>query len=284
MRKIITLYILLICLCACLKQETPQEQKEALPQNTLAKVAGYALTQEEFEERAELLDPAFKQYVSTPLGKQNFLNYLISERLLQQEALFKNLQNDPEYQKEIDTLVKQQEESLKRAKEFFLKKALMDNLYNEGVLYVSEEEVKDYYKKYPYEIQILQIIVNDAQEAAQVMNYVKGTKTQNSFKEVVKKFSKDPLAKQNQGALPPFIPGEYLPEIEVPAANSSSGQVQGFIQTPLGFHIIMKVGENRLSYDKAKERIQTILEKQKLDDYLNSLKEKYGVEVKNESK
>lgn len=282
MRKIISLYILLVCLCACLQKENPQKQDNSLPQNTLAKVAGYVITQEEFDEKAELLDPTFKQYISTPRGKQNFLNYLISERLLQQEALFENLQNDPEYQKEIDSIIKQQEANLKRSKEFLLRKTLLDNLYNQGVLYVSEDEVKDYYKKYPYEIQILQIIVNDPQEAAQVMNYVKGTKTQNSFKEAVAKFSKDPLAKQSHGALPPFIPGEYLPEIEVPAANSSTGQVQGFIQTPLGFHIIMKVGENRLTYDNAKERIQTILEKQKLDGYLNSLKEKYGVEVKNE--
>ncbi len=284
MRKIISLYILLVCLCACLQPEIPQEQNNAVPQDTLAKVAGYAITQEEFDEKAELLDPAFKQYISTPQGKQNFLNYLISERLLQQEATFKNLQNAPEYQKEIDAIVKQQEEHLKRSKEFLLRKTLLDELYSQGILYVSEEEIKDYYKKYPYEIQILQIIVNDPQEAAQIMNYVKGTKTQNSFKEAVARYSKDPLAKQNKGALPPFIPGEYLAEIEVPAANSSTGQVQGFIQTPLGFHIIMKVGENRLTYDKAKERIQTILEKQKLDDYLNSLKEKYGVEVKNEDK
>lgn len=284
MRKIISLYILTLCLCACLQKESAKEQTDALPQNTLAKVAGYNITQEEFEERASSLDPAFKQYISTPLGKQNFLNYLISERLLQQEAIFKNLQNDPEYQKEIDNIIKQQQDALKKAKEFLLKKTLMDELYNQGVLYVSEEEIKDYYKKYPYEIKILQILVNDPQEAAQVMNYVKNTKTQNSFKEAVKKFSKDPLAKQNQGALPPFIPGEYLSEIEVPAANSANGQLQGFIQTPLGFHIIMKVGEDRLTYDKAKDRIKTILEKQKLDDYLNSLKEKYGVEVKNESK
>lgn len=285
MRKLLYFYILLACLCACTQKEiAPQEQPDLIEQDTLAKVASYNITQEEFDERASFLDPAFKKYIQTPLGKQNFLNYLISERLLQQEAIFENLQDDPEYQKEINDIIKQQEENLKKAKEFLLKKALMDKLYSDGILYVSEEEIKAYHKKYPYEIKILQILLNDPVEAAQVMNYVKNTKTQNSFKEAVMKFSKDPLVKQNKGALPAFIPGEYLNEIEVPAANSASGQVQGFIQTPLGFHIIMKVGEDRLSYDKAKERIKSILEKQKLDDYLNSLKEKYGVEVKNEIK
>lgn len=283
MKKILSISILVL-LCACAQKETLTEQEQPLPDNALAKVANYIITQEEFDKRAELLDSSFQKYINTPQGKRNFLNYLISERLLQQEALFKNLQNDPEYQQEIANIIKQQEDNLQKAKEFLLRKNLMDELYTQGITYVSEEEIKNYYKKYPYEIKILQIILNDPQEAAQVMNAVKNIKSQNNFKEAVRQFSKDPLAKQNKGALEPFIPGEYLPEIEVPAANSSVGQVQGFIQTPFGFHIIMKVGEDRLTYNQAKERIQTILEKQKLDDYLNSLKDKYGVEVKNEDK
>lgn len=283
MRKIL-FFFLLTCLCACAQKEIPVQQAEPIDENVLAKVAGYAISQEEFDQRAQFLDEPFQKYIKTPQGKQNFLNYLISEKLLEQEALFKNLNQDPQYQQEISDIIKQQEANLKRAKEFLLKKKLMEELYNQGITYVSEEEIKSYHKKYPYEIKILQIILNDAQEAAQVMNAVKNIKTQSKFQEAIKQFSKDPLVKQNKGALPPFIPGEYLPEIEVPAANSASGQVQGFIQTPLGFHIIMKVGEDRLTYDKAKERIQTILEKQKLDEYLNSLKDKYGVEVKNEIK
>lgn len=283
MRKILFLF-LLICFCACTQKEPLQEQPEQLQNNALAKVAGYIITQEEFDRKAAMLDSSFQKYIKTPQGKQNFLSYLISERLLQQEALFKNLQNDPEYQQEIASIIKQQEEYLQQAKETLLRKTLMEQIYNQGITYVSEEEIKTYHKKYPYEIKILQIILNDPQEAAQVMNAVKNIKTQSKFQDAIKQFSKDPLVKQNKGALPPFIPGEYLPEIEVPAANSATGQVQGFIQTPLGFHIIMKVGEDRLSYNQAKERIQTILEKQKLDDYLNSLKDKYGVEVKNESK
>ena len=281
MRKII-IFCLLAFLCACVQKESTTIPP--LEDNALAKVAGYQITQEEFDKRASFLDPSFQQYIKTPQGKQNFLNYLISERLLLQEALFKNLQNDPEYEQEIANIIKQQAENLQRAKEFLLRKKLMEELYTQGITYVGEEEIKAYYKKYPYEIKILQIILNNPQEAAQVMNAVKNIKSQNNFKEAVRQFSKDPSAKENKGALEPFIPGEYLPEIEVPAANSASGQVQGFIQTPLGFHIIMKVGEDKLTYNKAKERIQTILEKQKLDDYLNSLKDKYGVEVKNENK
>jgi hypothetical protein len=44
----------------------------------------------------------------------------------------------------------------------------------------------------------------------------------------------------------------------------------------------MKLKEESLTYAKAKDRIQEILVKQKLDGYLNSLKSRYAVEVANE--
>jgi hypothetical protein len=55
--------------------------------------------------------------------------------------------------------------------------------------------------------------------------------------------------------------------------------MQGFIKTPFGFHIIMKTQEESLSYNNAKDRIKSILEKQKTDAYLQALKDKYGAEV-----
>ena len=75
------------------------------------------------------------------------------------------------------------------------------------------------------------------------------------------------------------MPGEFIPEIEVIAANSPSGSVQGFIKTSQGFHIIMKVKEKRLSLKNAKERIEQILRLQKEDAALNALKNKYEVFV-----
>ena len=193
MRKIL-FFCLLTCLCACTQKETFVEpQPQPLQENALAKVAGYVITQEEFDKKASFLDPAFQKYIKTPQGKQNFLNYLISERLLQQEALFKNLQNEPEYQQKISDIIKQQEENLQNAKEFLLRKALMEDVYNQGITYVSEEEIKAYHKKYPYEIKILQIILNDAQEAAQVMNAVKNIKTQSKFQEAIRQFSRSVL-------------------------------------------------------------------------------------------
>ena len=76
-----------------------------------------------------------------------------------------------------------------------------------------------------------------------------------------------------------FMPGEFLPEIEVIAANSSVGSVQGFIKTAFGFHIIMKTGEKRLSKEEAAPRIRAVLEKKRLDKILESLQSKYEVVI-----
>ena len=73
------------------------------------------------------------------------------------------------------------------------------------------------------------------------------------------------------------MPGEYLDSLEVVAANSPSGKVQGFFKTPQGFHIIMKTNENRLTFEKAAPRIKQILQNQRLDELLDTLKTQYEV-------
>ena len=120
---------------------------------------------------------------------------------------------------------------------------------------------------------IKQIIVDNAQTADQVLRTLKAYPSR--WKEMERQYSTAPEALKQFS----FMPGEYLDNIAVIAANSPSGKPQGFFKTAQGFHIIMKTGEERLTYNQAKERIRQILEKQKMDAYLNSLKSKYRVEV-----
>ena len=76
-----------------------------------------------------------------------------------------------------------------------------------------------------------------------------------------------------------FMPGEYLADIEVIAANSPTGSVQGFFKTPQGFHIIMKTSEKRLPRKEAEPRIRKVLENKKTDEALEALKNKYEVVI-----
>ncbi len=97
------------------------------------------------------------------------------------------------------------------------------------------------------------------------------------WKELERQYSVAPEAARGKEFS--VMPGEYLPEIEVIAANSPSGSVQGFIKTGQGFHIIMKTKEKRLSFKDAEPRIREILRAQKEDNVLNALKNKYEVVV-----
>lgn len=278
MKNLLYLTLTILALGAC----TPKQQEADT--NVLAKVGNEEITQEEFDIKASNLDGDFREFLLTPTGKNNFLSLIINEHLLLKAAKAKNLDSNPEYVAEIEAIRKQQEANLKAAQDFALTRLFMQKLKEDGTITVTEEEIKSYHKKYPYQITLLHILLEDPQKAAAVTREIRTIKSQNTFEDYARKFSIDPVTKKQGGRLPPFIPGEYLPQIEIPAANTPVMQVQGFIKTAQGFHIIMKIKEEALTYTQAKDRIKNILEKQKMDAYLNSLKEKYGVEVTNEVK
>ncbi len=275
---IIILTILTLAACAP-KQDNTQEQEIYNNSPVLAYVDNKPITQEDFDKAANNLDDGFKKFVNTKSGRANFLSFLISEKLLLTDAVNRKLDKTPEYQQEITALEEAQKNALETAKNFALRRLLLETLTQDGTLGVSEEEIKNYYKKYPYEITIRQLIISDPQKAATVMREMRNVRTVSRFADYARQFSEEPLSKKSGGEMQPFIPGEYLPQIEIPAANSKLMEVQGFITTPQGNHIIMKVAETRLTYKDAKERIKMILENQKLDNYLNSLNKKYNISI-----
>ncbi len=280
MKKILTLTLILSCAACAPKQETPPQEPPVYTNSpVLAYIDNQPITQEDFDKAANNLDDSFKKFVTTKSGKANFLSFIISEKLLILDALKRGINLTPEYQAEISALEEAQKTALETAKNFALRQHLLESLVQDGTLSVTEDEIKEYYKKYPYEITIRQFIITDSQKAADVMKQMRNVRSVSRFADFAKQYSDDPISRKTGGEMPAFIPGEYLPQIEAPAANSKIMEVQGFITTAQGNHIIMKVAENRLTYNAAKERIKLILENQKLDSYLNSLNKKYNISI-----
>ncbi len=280
MKKILTLTLILSCVACAPKQETtPQEPLVYNNSPVLAYVDNEPITQADFDKAANNLDDNFKKFVTTKSGRANFISFLISEKLLLTDAKKRGLDLTPQYKAEITALEEAQKAALETAKNFALRRNLLESLTQDGTLGVSEDEIKEYYKKYPYEITIKQFIISDSQKAADVMKQMRNVRSSTKFADFARQFSDDPIAKKSGGEMPPFIPGEYLPQIEVPAANSKLMEVQGFITTAQGNHIFMKIAEKRLTYNEAKNRIKTIIENQKLDSYLNSLNKKYNISI-----
>lgn len=281
MKKTLFLTTLILTCVACSpKQEnTPQKPLTYNNSPVLAYIDDQPITQQDFDKAADNLDSGFKSFVKTKSGRDNFLSFLISERLLLLDAKQRKIDLTQEYQNEIIALEEAQKAALETAKNFALRKNLLESLIQDGTLGVSEDEIKDYYKKYPYEITIRQFIISDSQKAADVMKQMRNVHSTSRFADFARQFSDDPISKKSGGEMPPFIPGEYLPQIEAPAANSKLMEVQGFITTAQGNHIIMKVSEKHLTYNEAKDRIKMIIENQKLDSYLNSLNKKYNISI-----
>ncbi len=279
MKKMLLLLPVLCFFAACKQQ--PQQEAVA---GALAKVGNAYITVADVEQRAQGLDADFQKFIATPAGRENFLGLMVNEELLRQQAAAAGIDKTDEYEKELRDFKEMQTANLKKFQNNLKQRMLLGKLQEDGTLSAGEQEIKDYYKKYSYQIYLLQILLDDPEEASAVTREVKRSNNRYNFESAARKFSVDPVSKKQGGALPPFIPGEFLPEIEVPAANTPLNQAQGFIKTAQGFHIFMKVKEEKLSYQEAKERIAQILEKQKMDAYLASLKSKFGVEVLNEVK
>ena len=131
MKKLLITALSAICFTAC-------AQKEPAPSSVvLAKVGGYPITQEDLDEKAQTLDKDFTQYLTTPAGKENFLGFMINERLLSVAARDMGIEASPEYQNEIDAIKREQARSLRQAKDFALRRMLKEKLAQDGTLTVT---------------------------------------------------------------------------------------------------------------------------------------------------
>ena len=182
-----------------------------------------------------------------------------------------NFAQDEAYQK----LVAKHREQLDKTQQAYEQDLLVQLWYEKQAkaLEPSDKEVKDYYDKYPYEMTIKQIIVDNAQTADQILRTLKGSPGR--WKDMSRQYSVAPQTLQ----VLTFMPGEYLESLEIIAANSPTGKAQGFFKTPQGFHIIMKTNEKQLPFKDAEPRIRQILQNQKLDELLDTLKTKYEVMI-----
>lgn len=254
-----------VLLCACHKTE----EKSAASHEAAARIGSVEITEADIEQALALLDPTDQKFAKTSFGRHNLLQILTREKLILQDAKATGFEQDKDYlaalaqkRAELDAIYNQ-----------FAQEALLRTWYekNGKQLEPSDKEIKAYYEQYPYEMTMKQIIIENAQTADQVLRTLKSSPGR--WKEISRQHNIAPEPLQNLT----FMPGEYLESLEVIAANSPTGKVQGFFKTPQGFHIIMKTSEKRLSLEQAAPRIRQILINQHLDELLDTLKTQYEV-------
>ncbi len=278
MRKLFLFSLLCALLAACAPKDGPSFE-EALPtdpaadETPAAQVGPVKITRQQLNSRVAQLPPQDQEYAQTPSGRKNFLQLLVREQLIALDAKDKELDRSDVYLTDLEDKQRQLNEIYQDYVQQLLVRMWEQYNREKGLTQVSDEEIAQYYKKYPYEMKLRQIIIADAQTADAVWRELKRSKSR--WKELERQYSTAP--QESKGKEISFMPGEFIPELEVIAANSPAGSVQGFVKTAQGFHIIMKTGERRLSLQEAAPRIRTILENHKTDAALNALQNKYKV-------
>ena len=266
------LYIL-VCLLAVGACRKPQDDDRLDIKNPRPDVP--AITQQDVQKRLELLSREDAAFAKTSFGRQNLLQIILREKLIQTDALAQRIDQSADYQKLSTDKRMQLNEIYQNYTHQLLEDLWYEKQRASGALDVSEEEIESYYKKYPYEMTVQQIIVDNAETADQILHTLK--RAPYKWKEMSRQYNVAP--EEIRDTKFTFMPGEFLPEIEVIAATSPNGSVQGFIKTAFGFHIIMKTNEKRLSKNEAAPRIRAVLENKKLDKIISNLQNKYEVMI-----
>ena len=267
MKKSFFLTVLLLAVWGCRQGES------TIPADTAARVGKETITEQDVNDRLALLSEDDRQFAKTPIGRQNLLQIITREKLIAAAAKDERLDQSDVYLSIMEDKRAQMADIYNQFGAQTLEQLWYNELREKGETAVSDEEIAAYYDKYPYEMTIKQIIIDNAQSADQVLRALKASPRR--WNELERQYSVAPDSLKQLS----FMPGEYLPNIEVIAANSPTGSVQGFFKTAQGFHIIMKTREKRLSRKEAEPRIREVLENKKLDKVLDSLKNKYEVVI-----
>jgi parvulin-like peptidyl-prolyl isomerase len=151
---------------------------------------------------------------------------------------------------------------------------------------LTESAAKRYYEdnKTRYgtdQVHALHILVREEPESKEVFKRAKGL-SDDDFKDLAEKISKDPSAKNNRGDIG-FIGRESkTPDFTDPVFAAGEGQVVGPIKTAYGYHIV-KVLKKRsgkpLEFDEVKLRVESELRQHTVQNYVEGLKKQAKLEV-----
>lgn len=247
----------------------------------LARVGKLKITQSEFQRKLTEVSAGYQDYVLTPSGRRQFLDVLIREKLVLAAAQHSDVPRTADYKARLDQLRKDEQERVRDGSEALLTSMWIEDLRNKGVLKVTDDEVRDYIAKNPTEVEIRHVLLATPAKAEEV---AKKLRAGANFAKVAQEDSLDASTAAQGGKFPPLMYGEVIPELEEVVFKMRVGEIGGPLKSKFGYHVIKKEAEHRLSADSAetRERVAHLLEKQKLDAYLQQKQEMFPVEVVDE--
>ncbi|MDD5628428.1 MAG: peptidylprolyl isomerase [Elusimicrobia bacterium] len=247
--------------------------------DTVAKVGPLKITESEFQRKLAEVAQDYQNYVATPNGRRQFLDILIREKLILAAAQSSDVPRSVDFRVQLDRLKADEDERLREGRDYLLTRMWLAKLRGNGTLQTSEDEIRDYHRRYPLEIELRHILCASPVEAEEL---AKKARAGASLTALARDHSLDASSAAEGGRMAPALYGEVIPELEDIAFKIRVGETAGPIKSKFGYHVLRKESERRVDFAAAHDRIARIMEKQKLDRYLQSVQDKFPVEVVDE--
>lgn len=260
--------LLLLTLVACEPgKKTGDEQ--APTGEAVATVNGKAISQEQFAAYAERRTGSSADALE-PQVREQLVNELVNIELLAQAALDKNLD-------EQDPLKAQ----LAFQRDTALADAAMTQYLEQNP--ITDEDIRAEYESRQAELggteyKARHILVESEEQARDLIQQLEGGA---DFTELAKEHSTEPGADQSGGDLGWFSPAQMVPPFAAAVTSMEPGQrSQEPVQTQFGWHVIQLEDTREVpppAFEQVAPRIQRVLMNQRIQNYINELREKANV-------
>lgn len=281
--KIICAILLLVGIVGALEFSGCGQSSQESP--VLAIVNGKSITLGEFDFRWSNLSESSKHRYQGESGKQKFLDELISQELLMQEAKKLGLEYSPEIRRRIQ-----------RFKEDLLLKEVMQEAVRAKVE-ITELELETHYQQHgavlpaPDRIDVSIIVSNNIYASKDIKRMLNGG---TDFSNLAKLYSTDGRTKKQGGLLGLYKKGMVpkLPaEVEAFINKARSGWTSEPIKTDAGYYLVRinsrKPGDTKsilLARERLKQEIYAQKRQQQIQNFLSQIKTTASIRIAESSK
>lgn len=289
MKRIGIVFALIVCipLCALIVQSRAEEKKEAQTEEKVyAVVNDVKITEADFNEEVNSIPANYRAMINA--NKKKFLDDLVLQELLTQQAKKEGLDKDEEFIA-----------SLEKIKNKLLAKRIIEKQIMEPVK-VSEDDLKKYYEEHknefsvPEQVNAAHILILVKEDAREDEKKAAKEKSEKLLKEIKGGADFSALAKDNSdcpskvkgGDLGFFSKGQMVPEFEEAAFKLKPGEISEVVATKYGYHIIKIIDKKpagQQEFSDVKDEIEQILlrDKQKtvFEDYTKKLKDSAKITI-----
>jgi len=237
----------------------------------------YIITVDDFNDRISKLPKRYRDAISK--NHKAFLDEIIVDYLLYDEALNEQLDEDPDVQKVF----------AEAKKKILIARLLKDKV--EDKVAVTEEDIKAYYEKnkdkftLPETLRASHILVKNEDEAKDVLVQLSNGE---NFEKLAQEYSVDPTSSLG-GDIGYFTRHQLIPEIEDVCFQMEVGEISGIIKTQFGYHIVKlteriepRVKDLSEVREAIEQNIRRVKKRMLFTGFVEELKEKYKITVNKE--